>query len=171
MQNKVRSNSKVAQAPSTAIAAPLPLGGRLILTATIRQHSVGRGFEEVYKREGHKLKSVLHKRRSKTPLRGIEKGSTLFALPSEGSNPIFGGVFGGCGGLFSKSPPQKPAAFRRPVRRFPFPSHKTHEQCERSVAKARPLFCIFLPFCSFFFQNHLDFSKIRQYNENRVDTA
>ena len=31
MQNKVRTNSKVAQAPSTAIAVPLPLGGRLML--------------------------------------------------------------------------------------------------------------------------------------------
>ena len=31
MQNKVRKNSKVAQAPSTAIAVPLPLGGRLML--------------------------------------------------------------------------------------------------------------------------------------------
>ena len=59
MQNKARKNSKVAQAPSTANAVPLPLGGRLILTPTIRQHSVGRGFEEVYKREGQKLEPVL----------------------------------------------------------------------------------------------------------------
>ena len=107
MQNKVRSNSKVAQAPSTAIAAPLPLGGRLILTATIRQHSVGRGFEEVHERSGHKPKSAPHKRRAKTPLHRTKQGSTLFALPSEGSNPSCWGVFGGRGGLFSKSPPQK----------------------------------------------------------------
>ena len=59
MQNKVHTNSKVAQAPSTANAVPLPLGGRLILTATIRKHPVGRGFEEVYERAGQKPESVL----------------------------------------------------------------------------------------------------------------
>ena len=95
-----------------------------LLLSTIRQHSVGRGFEEVHERAGHKPKSVLHKRRAKTPLCYIKKGSTLFALPSEGTNILFWGIFGGCGGLFSKSPPQKPRVFfKSPLEKnlVPFP--------------------------------------------------
>ena len=76
----------------------------ILFFPTVRQHPVGRGFEEVYKRAGHKPKSVLHKRCAKTPLRRTKKGSTLFALPSEGSNPFCLGSFGGARGDFFKSP-------------------------------------------------------------------
>ena len=76
----------------------------------------GRGFEEVHERERHKPKSVLQYGCAKTPLRRTKKGSTLFALPSEGSNPFCLGSFGGARGDFFKSPlestapPQKPRA-------------------------------------------------------------
>ena len=62
-------------------------------SATIRSLPVGRGFEEVHERSGHKLKSAPHERRTKTPLRRTKKGSALFALPSEGSNPFCLGSF------------------------------------------------------------------------------
>ena len=48
-----------ADSSSTAVAVPLPLGGRLILTPTVRKQSVGRGFEEVYKRERQEPEAVL----------------------------------------------------------------------------------------------------------------
>ena len=82
---------------------------------TVREHPVGRGFEEVHERERHKLKSAPHKRRAKTPLRRTKKGSTLFALPSMGSNPFCLGSFGGArGGLFQKSPRINPHPSRLP---------------------------------------------------------
>ena len=74
--------------------APTRVSFILETSATVRKHSVGRGFEEVYKRAGHKLKSVPHKWRTKTPLRRTKNGSTLFALPSMGSNPFCWGVLG-----------------------------------------------------------------------------
>ena len=87
-------------------SSPLRCWGfmRWMRSASVRQHPVGRGFEEVHERERQRPKSPPHKRRTKTPLECIEKGSAMFALPSEGSNPFCWGVFGGCGGLFPKSP-------------------------------------------------------------------
>ena len=87
--------------------APTRVSFILETSATIRQHPVGRGFEEVHEREGHKPKSVLQYGYAKTPLRGIEKGSALFALPSMGSNIFFQGSFWGVWGTFFKKSPTK----------------------------------------------------------------
>ena len=116
------------RSPSTAIAVPFPLGGRLRLTAPIRLLPGGRGFEEVYKRERQRPESVLHKRRTKTPLLRTKKGSALFALPSEGSNPICWGSFGGARGDFFKSPLEKSRPFPRPL------THFTREEREADLA-------------------------------------
>ena len=106
----------------------------------------GRGFEEVHERKGQRPKSVLHKCRAKTPLRGIEKGSTLFALPSEGSNPFCWGVFGGCGGLFPKSPPQKPRVFfKSPLEQSRVP-HKKPAPCLDDLRKKSAFLAKFDPF-------------------------
>ena len=88
--------------------APTRISFILGTSATIRKHPVGRGFEEVYKRERHKLKSAPYKRRAKTPLCYTKKGSTLFALPFEGINILFGGVLGELEGTFSKVPSNQP---------------------------------------------------------------
>ncbi|MBQ2249451.1 MAG: hypothetical protein II326_04685, partial [Clostridia bacterium] len=70
----------------------------------------GRGFEEVYERSGQRPKSVLQYGCAKTPLEGIEKGSTLFALPSMGSNIFLLGSFWGAWGTFFKKSPTKNAS-------------------------------------------------------------
>ena len=47
MQNKASANSKVAQAPSTANAVPLPLGGRLMLVCLGRANTVRPYTQEI----------------------------------------------------------------------------------------------------------------------------
>ena len=93
--------------PLSPASRELPLRGSLTLNATFRKHPVGRGFEEVHKRERQEPKSVPHKRRAKTPLCSTKKGSALFALPSVGSNPFCWGVLGELEGSFSKDPSNK----------------------------------------------------------------
>ena len=106
--------------PLSPASRELPLRGSLLLTPTIRSLSVGRGFEEVYKRAGHKPESVLQCGYAKTPLRGIEKGSTLFALPSMGSNPFCWGVLGELEGTFPKVPSNKSRPLKPPPRKGAF---------------------------------------------------
>ncbi|MBQ2249461.1 MAG: hypothetical protein II326_04735, partial [Clostridia bacterium] len=54
--------------------------------------------------ERQEPESVLQCGYAKTPLESIEKGSTLFALPSVGSYSFCLGSFGGARGDFFKSP-------------------------------------------------------------------
>ena len=117
--------------------APTRVSFILETSPTVREHPVGRGFEEVYKRSGQRPKSALHKRRTKTPLESIEKGSTLFALPSMGSYSFCWGSFGGARGDFFKSPLEQ----SRAPRANPRCRARKNRLVRRARSRTSRLFC------------------------------